>query len=268
MRFEITYETKELINVPYNYNYSVHYSICNLMKKYLPIFSSTHDDKCPYFKNGLLKFFTFSNLRFNNSERDKTGFKNVKNISLVFSSPLSDAYFPMLAEIFTQHCLVLKFDRKPIRLYAENIIHLDSIDISEEEKFTTLSPVVVSEVGCDPNSINCRYLDYTKDTERKFYIEQIHNNLLAKHKLLYNMEFTTPHSFEFEFDDDYIKRRSGNIRKNISYKPISEKGNFTHIIGMEAPFKIKTHPELIKIGYQCGFGEHNSAGFGLVKPAK
>ncbi|PID28557.1 MAG: CRISPR-associated endoribonuclease Cas6 [Candidatus Cloacimonadota bacterium] len=268
MRFEITYETQGFIDIPYNYNYSVHYSLCNLMKKYLSGFPDTHDHNCPFFKNGILRFFTFSNLKFNNCDRNEYGFHNVKSISLVFSSPLSDQFFPVLAEIFTQHTLILHFEKKPVRLYAENIIHLESIDITGEEKFTTLSPVVVCGKGYSPDSLNCHYLDYTKEKEKEFYVQQLHQNLLFKHNLLYNFEFDEPHEFEFEFDTEYIKRRSGNIRKNISYRLIPEKENYTHIIGMEAPFTIKTHPKLIKIGYQCGFGEHNNSGFGLVKPAR
>ncbi|MCF7911364.1 MAG: hypothetical protein K9M99_02460 [Candidatus Cloacimonetes bacterium] len=30
-------------------------------------------------------------------------------------------------------------------------------------------------------------------------------------------------------------------------------------------FQIRADKELIKIGYTCGFGELNSAGFGMVK---
>jgi len=31
------------------------------------------------------------------------------------------------------------------------------------------------------------------------------------------------------------------------------------------PFVVKGNKELIKFGYECGFGELNSAGFGMVK---
>ncbi|MBN2244972.1 MAG: CRISPR-associated endoribonuclease Cas6, partial [Candidatus Aminicenantes bacterium] len=41
-----------------------------------------------------------------------------------------------------------------------------------------------------------------------------------------------------------------------------------NIKAFEAPFIIRANPELIKIGYQCGFGEKNSAGFGCVEIIK
>jgi CRISPR-associated endoribonuclease Cas6 len=34
---------------------------------------------------------------------------------------------------------------------------------------------------------------------------------------------------------------------------------------MEAPFTITADPQLIQLGYECGFGENNSAGFGMVE---
>ncbi|MEI6848119.1 MAG: CRISPR-associated endoribonuclease Cas6 [Chlorobiaceae bacterium] len=32
-----------------------------------------------------------------------------------------------------------------------------------------------------------------------------------------------------------------------------------------APFRIEAPSELIEVGYECGFGEKNSQGFGMVK---
>ena len=39
----------------------------------------------------------------------------------------------------------------------------------------------------------------------------------------------------------------------------------TKIKGFEAPFKIIADPKLIKIGYDAGLGNNNSAGLGCVK---
>jgi len=60
-----------------------------------------------------------------------------------------------------------------------------------------------------------------------------------------------------------LNERSANDESKIS-KPISFKNNIK-IKAYEAPFTIKANPELIKIGYDCRFGEKNSAGFGMVK---
>ncbi len=52
-------------------------------------------------------------------------------------------------------------------------------------------------------------------------------------------------------------KKKGKISKNIRFKN-------TSIIAMEAPFTITAPPELLKIGYDCGIGIENSAGFGMI----
>jgi CRISPR-associated endoribonuclease Cas6 len=37
------------------------------------------------------------------------------------------------------------------------------------------------------------------------------------------------------------------------------------IIANEIPFTLSGNSELIKVGYECGFGEKNSTGFGMVE---
>ena len=46
--------------------------------------------------------------------------------------------------------------------------------------------------------------------------------------------------------------------KLIDYKGIKIRGWFMH-------FTIQGNSELIRIGYEAGFGENNSAGFGMVE---
>ncbi len=40
--------------------------------------------------------------------------------------------------------------------------------------------------------------------------------------------------------------------------------NQIKIKAMEAPFFIEADSDLIRLGYECGWGEKNSAGFGCV----
>jgi CRISPR-associated endoribonuclease Cas6 len=55
----------------------------------------------------------------------------------------------------------------------------------------------------------------------------------------------------------------GKISKLIHFKKIDNNIR-TKIKGFEAPFKIVADSELIRIGYQAGFGNDNSAGMGCV----
>jgi CRISPR-associated endoribonuclease Cas6 len=56
----------------------------------------------------------------------------------------------------------------------------------------------------------------------------------------------------------------GKISKLIPFQKIDNNIR-TKIKGFEVPFKIIAGPELIKIGYDCGFGNDNSAGMGCVE---
>ena len=64
--------------------------------------------------------------------------------------------------------------------------------------------------------------------------------------------------FEIKIDTDYMNKKSGKIIKNINFKG-------TNIIGFMAPFEVTGSPELIEVGYEAGFGEKGSMGFGMVK---
>jgi CRISPR-associated endoribonuclease Cas6 len=64
--------------------------------------------------------------------------------------------------------------------------------------------------------------------------------------------------FKIIIDEDYVKRKNGKITKNINFKG-------TNIIGFMAPFEVTGSPELIEVGYEAGFGEKGSMGFGMVK---
>lgn len=69
-------------------------------------------------------------------------------------------------------------------------------------------------------------------------------------------------SLEFIWDQEYLSNHK-RITKKIT---INENAiNSVDIIGMQAPFKIKGNPNLIKVGYECGFGEKNSTGFGMAE---
>lgn len=60
------------------------------------------------------------------------------------------------------------------------------------------------------------------------------------------------------FDQAYIDKRKGRVTRLVDFKG-------TKIRGVFAPFHVIGAPELIRIGYECGFGDKNSMGFGMVE---
>lgn len=101
--------------------------------------------------------------------------------------------------------------------------------------------------------LNCHYLRPWEDG----FSEAIKNNLIKKYKLIHGKDVADA-AFSIKIDTEYMNRRSGKITKNINFKG-------TNIIGFMAPFEVTGNPELIRIGYEAGFGEKGSMGFGMIK---
>ena len=104
------------------------------------------------------------------------------------------------------------------------------------------------------------FLDYMVPRERDHFVENLKNNLINKYETICNVPYQNgDFPFSFSFDSHYIVRKNGRISKLIEFK------NKIKVKAMEAPFSIVADPELINIGYECGWGEKNSAGFGCVE---
>ncbi|MYA55487.1 CRISPR-associated endoribonuclease Cas6 [Candidatus Poribacteria bacterium] len=88
------------------------------------------------------------------------------------------------------------------------------------------------------------------------FSERIRQNLIRKHEAIHGR---APHddTLTFTFDKGYIDRRQGRVTRLVDYKGIK-------IRGVMCPFDVSGSIPLIQIGYECGFGDKNSAGFGMV----
>ena len=91
--------------------------------------------------------------------------------------------------------------------------------------------------------------------ERMNFQENLKTNLLRKYQLIHNDHYQDLPEFDFSFDPEYIANRNGKISKLI------KTDENVYVKAMEAPFYLKTNPELIRIAYACGLGEKNSMGF-------
>jgi CRISPR-associated endoribonuclease Cas6 len=126
-------------------------------------------------------------------------------------------------------------------------------------RFTCLSPITASKVeglSADPDDTAVLACHYLRPWEEGFS-QAIRDNLLRKHKLVTGVEIA-PTDFAIRLDEAFVRRRNGRITKNINFKG-------TNIIGFMAPFEASGDPRLIQAGYEAGFGEKGSMGFGMVR---
>lgn len=268
MRVKITAATPKPAHIPFNYNYALHSAVYNLIEKSSPRYSQYLHDKGFINKaqNKRFKLFTFSKLFFTPAKISTNGFKHVKQISFIFSTPIEQSFEHLILGLFSDQTFFLNVSGKKINFSVTQVETLPEPEFSNSANFICLSPIAVSTLRERQNgTTEQHYLDYMIPEERQHFIENMQKNLINKYQTFYNKNYTNnDHEFKFSFDVNYIAKRQGKISKLIHFKKINNNIT-TKIKAFEAPFTITADPKLIKIGYECGFGNDNSAGIGCVK---
>lgn len=263
MRIKITAVSEKPSFFPYNYQYALHSAIYSLINESSTEYSNfLHDNG--YLREGInkkFKFFTFSKLKFFPNQRNRVGFYNVKKIQFVFATSTNESL---------KHLILGTFSNQKIKLVLngeQSIFNIISAELQIEptfnssERFICLSPITVATIRIGENEKKEQhFLDYTISDERNHFVNNLKKNLINKYETINNRKYKKiDFPFIFNFTEDYIAKRKGNISKLIEFK------SSIKIKGMEAPFTIEADPDLIKLGYECGWGEKNSAGFGCVE---
>jgi len=268
LRVKITALAKHPADIEFNYNYALHSAIYKLIEKSSSEYSQYLHEKG--FINEKLKkrfkLFTFSKLFFRPAMIRKNGFSQVREISFIFSTPIEQSYEHLILGLFSDQTIHLNISHKKINFSVTQIEALPEPLFNKDCKFICLSPIAVSTQREKPDTtLEQHYLDYMNPEEREHFIENIKKNLINKYHTFYNKNYNNQsQEFNFSFDINYITKRQGKISKLIHFKKIDNNIR-TKIKGFEAPFKIIADPKLMKIGYDAGFGNDNSAGMGCVE---
>jgi len=244
--------------MPINYNYQLSSAIYNLLRFGSSEFSKFLHDFGFKIDGKKYKLFTFA-LRFDKIKIENNHINLISpKVTLYISSPLIDT--------FIKNFVIGTFENKVIQITDKKLFINFRIITAEilpdpafnnKMKFSLLSPMVLSTLKELNGNMQQYYLrpDDTEDINRV-----LTKNLLNKKGLL-NRNQILDEACKLEWDVDYLQRNK-RVTKKIT---INENGQFPiDIIGIQAPFTIEGDPDLIKVGYECGFGEKNSMGFGLV----
>jgi len=260
--------TQHPATIPFNYNYALHSALYALIEKSSKEYSQYLHDKgfINQALNKRFKLFTFSKLFFEPSRIEKNGFNHVKKISFIFSTPIEKSFEHLILGLFSDQTFHLNFFSEKINFSVTQVESLPEPQFSNKCTFICLSPIAVSTLREKTNhKLEQHYLDYMNPIEREPFIENIRKNLINKFQTFHNTTYTNhTQEFKFSFDINYITKRQGKISKLIHFKRIDNKTT-SKIKGFESPFKITADPELIKTGYEAGFGNNNSAGLGCVE---
>ncbi|ACF14799.1 CRISPR-associated protein Cas6 [Chloroherpeton thalassium ATCC 35110] len=210
------------------------------------------------------KHFTFSNIQFPKKEIHKEKIISYSNyIFFMISSPKEEFLQNLVMGLFQDGLFRIAqsyFEKELIETLPEPIFE-------NKMSFSMMSPLTLSISENVENGVRRKH--YLRAHDERFPI-LIRQNLMAKYESLTGENFGFDEAdFQFEFDQAYIQKqekKGRSIEKLITIAAGSEKQ--TRIKALECPFTITAHPELIKIGYECGFGDSNSMGFGMVKEMK
>ncbi len=243
MRVRITFQAKENITLPPNYNYMVQSLIYRHIDKKLSNF--LHEKGFLHGKR-TFKLFTFSRLqgkiKFLSSKRL---FEINPPFSLVISSPV-EGFLESLAENLLKTGLV-KINGQQI--YFQSINVYSTPQFNKTAKIKMLSPMTMYSTLLSPDGKRKTY--YYSPFEKDFS-RLMEENLKKKYEVIQHKKAD---SLEFSIEPDRVGKGDEKI---IDYKG-------TVIKGWMGTYKITGSPELIKIAYDTGLGSKNSQGFGCFE---
>ncbi|HEY8542105.1 MAG TPA: CRISPR-associated endoribonuclease Cas6 [Pseudothermotoga sp.] len=246
MRLEIIFRTP-MCSISINY----HYQLCSFVYKRLKHTDS--DFETFLHEKGFKGFrmFTFSQLFFNKSA--------LRDNSLLIWPSRGTWYVSSISKDFLMYFFSSLIEIPQIEIEGtvfpiEQINLLPEKEINQEMDFFMLSPLVVS-VPIDQNGKLYHKFLFPGDDQ---FEEILNKNLIKKYEAFYGERLNT--AISIEPDWEYIRKKN-RITKLIDIKGIKIKGSIF-------PFRAKGDTRLIKIGYEVGFGERNSLGFGMVEVSR
>ncbi|MDD2716741.1 MAG: CRISPR-associated endoribonuclease Cas6 [Candidatus Wallbacteria bacterium] len=255
MRIKLTLSTLIPASIPINYNYFITAMIYRFLAASSQEFSAFLHDygyRLSGSRKGF-KLFTYSMLR---------GHHTITGALISFTGPvtllLSSPVMP-----FVQHLVNGLFSRGANleigpstgrgRFRIESVETLENPKFTRKMKFVCLSPATVSVSG--DNGLP----HYLRPWEEGFS-DAIKHNLMRKYELVHGKKLRDS-AFEVRIDNDYMNRHAGKVMKTIAFKKAKIAGYF-------APFTVTGSPKLLELGYEAGFGEKGSMGFGMVEAVR
>lgn len=244
MRIQLSFKTENNIDarIPFNYNHQLSSAF----------YSKIVDKEYQYtlHKSQSFKFFNFSQIRIKKPKITKEYLiaKNGK-IKIYVSSP--DNYFltNMINGFLNEPYLRLNNQLFEVA----HIKELEPFKISDVEEVKCISPVI----SRTKKEINEKLKIWDLSPGDHFF-NNLDNNLIKKYEQFYDINHTDK-EIKFSSQMRSVKQKRIEVIKNNN--KIYQRGYMMDLI-MEGDL------DLIKFAYDCGIGEGNSMGFGMITQNK
>ena len=232
MRIKVSLNGRGLI--PFNYNLALAGAVYGPIKRVDIDLASKIHSSTDY------KYFTFSLLQIPEREISSQGIYVVDGCYFLVSSPIRD-----IVTCFVEGILEHPEVRiGPVHFDVESVEVLKMPKFNGNVTFSTVSPIIVRTAQKDDDRL--RIIDLYP-TDAKFY-ENLKSNLIKKYKDLRNEE-KDEISFSAPFSTKFMRIQIKDTYHRASLMKFEAEGD----------------GELLKLGYEAGFGEKNSMGFGMVR---
>ena len=249
VRIKILADVGDGLTLPINYNYLLTGVTYRFLGESNPEYASFLHNEGYLAAEKRFKLFTFSQLM---AERRRiTGDKIHFGSTLTWyvSSPVQQFLSHFADTLLTEGRLSL--GHRELRIKDVTIPRIPRFE--SEMHFRCLSPIVMTTAREREGK---RVMHYCLPDDPALS-DLIRQNLIRKHEAIHGR---APHddTLSFAFDQTYIDRRHGRVTRLVDYKGIKIRGTM-------CPFRVTGSIPLIQIGYECGFGDKNSAGFGMAE---
>ena len=248
VRIKIIADVGDELSLPASYNHLLVGIIYRFLNGSNPEYASFLHDEGYFLAGKRFKLFTFSQLMADRRQilAGQIHFSSV--LSWYVSSPVERFLSHFADTLLTEGRLSL--GKHQLQVKDVSVPRVPRFQSNME--FRCLSPIVMTTVrehNGKPSMYYCRPDDAA-------FSDLIRQNLIRKHEAIYGCP---PHddTLDFSFDKRYIQKRRGRVTRLVDYKGIKIKG-------VMCPFRVSGSVALIQTGYECGFGDKNSAGFGMA----
>jgi len=250
--------------IPINYQYPLSAAIYKILNRASPEYADFLHRQGYLSPTGKpMKLFTFSKIWC------PTMKMNGATLCMDWQSACTLQIASPMLEDFVQNFVIGLFQQQEIEIGGPGCVGRFTItqvetvaepDFLSKMKFKCLSAITVSAKH------------EHKGKETTYYIrpddpqlsEAIRKNLAQKFQTIYQRP-PDDDQLLFSLDEDYIQRKGGynKISKLITIKEGDTAE--TQIKSFIAPFVLQGSVELMRAAYECGIGEKNSQGFGIVE---
>ena len=249
MRIQILADVGNGITLPINYNYPLAGIIYRFLAESDPEYASFLHEEGYAAAEKRFKLFTFSQLMAERRRITGATIHFGSTLTWSVSSPVERFLSHFADTLLTEGRLSI--GQHQLRIRDVTVPRIPRF--RSEMSFRCLSPITMST----KRERDGKHVMHYCLPDDPAFSELVRQNLIRKHEAIHGQ---APHedTLTFTFDEAYIRKRQGRVTRLVDYKGIK-------IRGVLCPFNVSGSVALIQTGYECGFGDKNSAGFGMVE---